>query len=81
MKETTYKQIQIESEDEMVTGEILLHEDDTFVNAELFTTTFNCVEDIQEAREFLDTVEKMVGGITRDQRYQEIIDSLDKDKK
>ena len=56
MKETEYKLIQIEDQCETIIGEITMQKDN-FIKAELFTSTIGCIDDLQEARRFLDGVE------------------------
>jgi len=56
MKQIEYRTIQIEDQCETIVGEITLQRD-AFIKAELFTTTIGCIDDLQEARRFLDVVE------------------------
>lgn len=56
MKETEYKLIQVEDQCENVIGQITMHKDD-FCTAELFSDYICSINDLQEARNFLDVVE------------------------
>lgn len=56
MKETKYELIQVEDQYENVIGQITMHEE-SFCTAELFSDYICNIDDLQDARKFLDIVE------------------------